>query len=247
MKRLRSIFIIKIVFLLLIFSVFTTDQGLVYGDPTGTPVLARVDVTRMLDDLKLPVYAHLLDAAGDDYALVIAPEAQLDQAGVRYRILDKNARGAKYFIVSMFAPGKRVPGDRLDNVMLDDGQQVIIRSTFKKTAALIESGFDVQRLGDTPIVLAQSPRQLAARTLAVDYDAAIAQLIGQVTQTTVETYAYNLTGENPVDIGGSPYTIMTRHTASGTSIEKATQYVYEYMQGLGLTVSYHDWSDSGYT
>ena len=84
-------------------------------------------------------------------------------------------------------------------------------------------------------------------TLVVTYDAAIDQMIDQVTQNLVDTYVRNLSGENPVNIGGSSYTITTRHTGSGTPITKATQYLYEFMQGLGLTVSYHDWSASGYS
>jgi uncharacterized repeat protein (TIGR02543 family) len=247
MKGLRSIFFIKFVFLLVIFSFFISGQGLVYGDKTGPPVLARVEVKGMLDDLGLPVYAHLQDAAGKDYALVIASQAQLDQAGVQYRILDKNAGEADYFILSMFAPGKRVPTNQLDNVLLDDGQQVIIRSTFKKAAALVESGIDVQRLGDSPMVLDVGPGRSKVQSLAVTYNATIAQMIDQATQSTVQTYINNLTGENPVNIGGSDYTITTRYTGSGTPLEKATQYLYEFMQGLGLTVSYYDWSASGYT
>jgi|GEM_PF-2789445 len=247
MKGLKSIFIIKFAILLLIFSFFTTNQDLVYGDRTGTPVLARVDVVGMLADLGLPVYAHLQDASGMNYALVIASQSQLDQAGVCYRILDKHARGAEYFIVSMFAPGKRVPTEQLANVLLDDGEQVIIRSTSQQAKILVESGFDLQRLDQTPMVLRAPPKQLEAVTLAVEYDVAIDQMINQVTQNMLETYANNLSGENPVNIGGSDYTILTRHTTSGTPIEKATQYVYEFMEDQGLTVSYHNWSDSGYT
>ncbi|NIM17120.1 MAG: M28 family peptidase [Candidatus Aminicenantes bacterium] len=247
MKGKRSIFLVKFVFLLIIFSSFFTGQMLVSGDKTGPPVLARVEVTGMLNDLGLPVYAHLQDGTGQDYALVIAPQTQLDRAGARYRILDKDARKADYFIISMFPANKRVPADQLDNVLLDDGVQVIIRSTFKKVKALVESDFNVQRLDDTPMVLAAAPHQLEISPLAVEYNAAIAQLINQVTQTTVETYVRNLSGENPVNIGGSSYTITTRHTTSGTPIEKATQYVYEFMQGLGLTVSYHNWSELGYS
>jgi uncharacterized repeat protein (TIGR02543 family) len=247
MKGKRSIFLVKFVFLLVIFSSFFTGEVLISGDKTGPQVLARVEVTGMLNDLGLPVYAHLRDGAGQDYALVIAPQAQLDRAGARYRILDNDTRKADYFIISMFPANKRVPVDRLHNVLLDDGVQVIIRSTFKKVKALVESGLNAQRLGDTPLVLAAAPHQLEISPLAVEYNAAIAQLINQVTQTTVETYVKNLSGENPVNIGGSSYTITTRNTASGTPIEKATQYVYEFMQGLGLTVSYHNWSDSGYS
>ena len=246
MKRLRNIVLIKLLFLLVIFSFFTTDQGLVYGDNTGTPVLARVEVARRLDDLRLPVYAHLQDAAGKDYALVIASQEQLDRAGVQYRILDKNSRGAEYFILTMLSRDKRVPVDQLKNVLLDDGEQVIIRSNFRQARNLAESGIEVKWLGHTPMVLAAAPRQETS-VLAVTYDAAIDQMMNQVTQTKVNTYASNLSGENPVTIGGSSYTITTRNTASGTPIDKATQYVYEFMQGYGLAVSYHNWSDSGYT
>ncbi|NIO80978.1 MAG: PKD domain-containing protein [Candidatus Aminicenantes bacterium] len=249
MKGLRSLLIIKFVFLVVIVSFFTTGQGLVYGEKTGTPVLAQVEVEGMLTDLGLPVYAHLQDAAGEDYALVIASQAQLDRAGVRYSILDENARGADYFILTRLSRDKQVPAELLarHNVLLDDGEQVIIRSTFEQAKTLVGPGFEIRLLDRTPMVLAAAPGQFEASISALTYDAVIAQMINQVTQTTVETYVNNLSGENPVNIGGSSYTIATRHTVSGTPIEKATQYVYEFMEGLGLTVSYHNWSDSGYS
>jgi PKD repeat protein len=132
------------------------------------------------------------------------------------------------------------------NVLLDDGEQVIIRSTFQQARTLGELGVEVKWLGHTPMVLDVAPRP-EAYTLAIDYDPVIDGLMSQVTQSKVDTYIRNLSGENPVTIGGSSYTITTRHTASGTPIDKATQYVYEFMEGEGLTVSYHNWSDSGYS
>jgi len=246
MKRLRNIFLIKLVFLLVIFSFFVADPALVYGDKPAARVLARVEVAGSLGDLGLPMYAHLQDAAGMNYALVIASPAQLHQAGVQYRILDKNAQGAEYFILTMLSKNKRVPTDQLENILLDDGEQVITRSDFQQAATLAESGVEVKWLGHTPMVLQAAP-QPAAHTLAIDYDAVINGLINQVTQTKVDTYVRNLSGANPVTIGGSSYTIATRHTASGTPIDKATQYVYEFMQSHGLTVSYHNWSASGYS
>ena len=50
-----------------------------------------------------------------------------------------------------------------------------------------------------------------------------------------------LSGVTPVTIGEAPYTILTRHTYSGEPIQKATQYVGEYLSDLGLTVEYHTW------
>ena len=201
MNCTRSIFFKKFVFLLLIFSFFTTNQGLVYGDKPGIPVLARVEVKGMLNDLGLPVYAHLQDAAGNDYALVIAPKTQLKQAGVQYRILDKNAQGAEYFILSMLSKNKRVPTDQLDNVLLDDGEQVITRSTFQQAATFGDLGVEVKWVGHTPMGLDVAP-QPEASTLALDYDPVIDGLISLVTQSHVDTYVWDLSGENPVTIGG---------------------------------------------
>jgi PKD repeat protein len=146
----------------------------------------------------------------------------------------------------MLSKNKRVPTGQLKNILLDDGEQVIIRSTFQQAATLGDLGVEVKWLGHTPMVLEVTP-QPEASTLAIDYDPVIDGLISQVTQSKVDTYVRNLSGENPVVIGGSSYTITTRHTASGTPVEKATQYVYEFMQGQGLTASYHNWSASGYT
>ncbi|MDQ1353711.1 MAG: family peptidase, partial [Acidobacteriota bacterium] len=100
----------------------------------------------------------------------------------------------------------------------------------------------------TPMVLTPAAvREPVTSAQALTYDAVIAGLIDQVTLAKVETYEKNLSGVNPVTIGGSSYTIATRYNNSGIPISKATQYVYEFMQGLGLAVSYHDWSLSGYT
>lgn len=244
----RSNFFIRFVLLLLFVSFVNTGQELVAGDKTNSRVLARVEVTGMLDDLNLPVYAHLSDAAGREYALVIAPEKQLDRADVQYRILDKHAGKAEYFILSMFAPDQPLQTHGLDNILMDDGEHVIVRGTFKDVEAFVALGIDVQRLNDTPMVLeAVAPPPDISAVTALTYDAAVARMINQVTQSGVNTYINGLTGETPVTVGGSSYTIVSRHTVSGTPIDKATQYVYEFMDGLGLTVSYHNWSRSGYT
>ncbi len=248
MQQLRNMIPIKLIFLLVIFSFFTTGGDLVYGERADAPVLARVEVEGMLNDLGLPVYAHLLDAEGVDYALVIASEAQLDRADVQYRILDKHTGKGEYYILSMFAPGKRVPTERLDNVLLDDGKQVIVRASFREVEAFNAAGLEVEWMDRTPMVLETVPMPSdISRVKALTYDATIAQMMNQVVQAEVDDHVNGLSGEIPVNVGGSSYTIVTRHTSSGTPLEKATQYVYEFMEGLGLTVSYHNWSLSGYS
>ena len=240
-------FLVKFLFLFVMVSLSISGQWLI-SDTPSTPnqqVLARVDVPGMLSDLRLPVYAHMQDVTGEDYALVIASQAQLDQSGAVYRILDYDTKGAEYFIISL---DNRNPIAQLENTLLDDGKQIILRSNPKQAETLSEAGFDIRWLKHSPMVLSV-PRQQeeAAAIQTVAYDSVIAGLMNQVTQTMVQTYDKNLSGANSVTIGGNSYTIATRNTSSGTPISKATQYVYEFMQNQGLTVSYHNWSLGGYS
>jgi PKD repeat protein len=252
MNRKRNIFFSKFLFLFVMISLFTSSQAMLYSERADQHILARVEVTGMLNDLKLPVYAHLQDGAGNDYALVIASQAQLDQSGLAYRILDKNAEGADYYILTMLSGNIQLPLTPMAqlakvNVLLDDGKQIIVRTTSKQAEALVEAGFEIRWLDHTPMVVKAPAQEPISSLSTVNYDSVIAGMINQVSQTTVDTYEKNLSGVNSVLIGGSSYTIATRHTSSGTPISKATQYVYEFMQGKGLTVSYHNWSLSGYS
>jgi hypothetical protein len=73
-------------------------------------------------------------------------------------------------------------------------------------------------------------------------DPLVAAMIGQVESADLVDRLNRLTGEQPVLIGGQPYTILTRHTRSGEPIEKTTQYAFEQLEAAGLSVSYHPWS-----
>lgn len=71
-------------------------------------------------------------------------------------------------------------------------------------------------------------------------------MMAQVTTQTVRQLDGGLSGEWPVIVGGSAYTITSRNTASGEPISKATQFAFEWMQANGLDVEYHTWALGGY-
>ena len=75
-------------------------------------------------------------------------------------------------------------------------------------------------------------------------DPFIAQLLTQVDTTTLAGYVADLSGERAVIIGGEEYTFETRYSYSEGS-EKATQYLYEHYEPLGLDVAYHEYSYDG--
>jgi hypothetical protein len=73
----------------------------------------------------------------------------------------------------------------------------------------------------------------------------IQTMLSQVDQGEVINLTGGLSGEWPVLIDAQPYTITTRHALSGEPIQKATQYLYEYYQDLGLETSYQEFSFGG--
>ena len=208
----------------------------------GNGALARIEVRGPLQEIRLPVYAHLRDATGNDYALVITPVEHLHTAGLVYRTIDTAAIPGTYLLALERRTGAREAASQRFEILLDDGRHIVVRNGPGVSDALAELGFDLQMLPDTPMSLRAAPLPLAT---AITYDSRVAAMVDQVQSNAAYDENGNLSGENPVTIGGSPYTITTRHTGSGTPINMATQYVYERMEAMGLTVSYHDWTACG--
>jgi hypothetical protein len=250
MKQFKTNLRLDLTHLLSIFAIFVSvAEAQDTQNHSETEVLARVEVTGELSQLGLPVYAHLRDAAGQDYALVITSVLQLNEAGVSYVILDSitSHDDDKSYMIAMKATNDaREKAARTVNVLHDDGYHVIARVSESEAEQLALFGFELARLNETPLVLRETT-QLSRAQRAIDYNTDVAEMINSVNQSTVYDYMGNITGEWPVNIGGSDYTITTRYTNSGIPIEMATQYVFEFMQDLGLAVSYHNWTRGPYT
>lgn len=89
----------------------------------------------------------------------------------------------------------------------------------------------------------QTPVHAASE--AAPYNPLIQSMLEQVDPQTLAGYVGDLSGENEVLIGGSPYRILTRYSITTTPLEKATQYGYEHFKSLGLAVSFHSYDLPG--
>ncbi|MBU0704180.1 MAG: hypothetical protein KKC18_09990, partial [Chloroflexi bacterium] len=80
---------------------------------------------------------------------------------------------------------------------------------------------------------------------SIVHDQIVAAIISQVATQTLEYELAGLTGERPVVVAGSPYTIATRNSYYTDPISMATCYAYEQFAGYGLVVTYHNyvWND----
>lgn len=234
--------------LALVVMVIALAPGSAQAEGTPSSVLAQVFFFGNLEALPLPVLAHWRSAVGPEITLVIAPLADLQRCGSPFRVLDAEAQLGAYYLAHrrMDRVGALQP-DLLDigRPLLVDGPRLLVRATQAQAEHLLPLGFELQALGDVPLTLAPAPVTTAA-ALAHD-ETLVGEILAQVLERTLHTSVSGLSGETAVTVGGAPYTIATRYTNSGTPITKATQYVYEQLQALGLSVTYHPWTRSGYS
>lgn len=229
----------------------------VAAETTPDSTLARIDM-RQPDDLHtiaglgIPVYAHLVDAAGQEYVFaLVEPEVEksLAESGLSVQALGRGGREEAYYLISP-RPGQGMDAaqDYVEFLTGDEGQ-AIVRAIPSQAEQLPSLGFEIARLGPNPIAASAS----LARTYetneivlpsAITPNPAIAQMIAQVNAEMLMDYTKKLSGATAAIIGGEPYSILNRNTYGGTPIRKATQYVYEHFSRYGLVPNYHYWYDS---
>jgi hypothetical protein len=224
----------------------------VLAQATETDVLARVDPTFPVTESDLPVHAWLQDATGKEYLLVICPESRLAKSTWSYEILSSDARAEEYVLAAPRSPEAITAAANRYSLLLDDGIRWLLRATPSEVEALAELGFAIQKLSQDPILWQPANGTLATyadRRKGLEPfspDVRIGDMISRVQPADLLALLRRVSGEEAVVTGGDTYPLATRHTGSGTAIQKATQLAYERLQALGLEVRYHSWSRSGY-
>ena len=78
-------------------------------------------------------------------------------------------------------------------------------------------------------------------------DPLVGEMLAQVLPDGVYAFEGSLSGEWPVIVNHAQYRIPSRTTDSGLPIQNATQYVYDHLLALGLSVGFQDWSSGSYS
>jgi len=253
------------IFLILAVLAFITPQSSAYGQArgvSGPDILARVEVKGPIQSIGLPIYASLCDVSGNEYVLVIAPVKQITDTGLSYQVLDDPASPGAYYLALERRKGARQAAAGFFTILHDDGRQLIVKGGPETADKLSGLGFDIKVLPASPMILrspfnimatpakphiSEAPRVFPEQAPEAAYDLRVAIMIDQVSESFLYNETGNLSGVNAVVIGGTPFTITTRYTASGDPVEKAIEYVYERMVSLGFATSYQDWSYEAYS
>jgi hypothetical protein len=215
-------------------------------EPPTTPVLARVDVDTNIETLGIPLYAHLVDAEERRYVLTLDTLPHLDALKRPYQVIDGDATGRRYLVARDRSQGSisRQAAETLP-VLYDDGRRLILRDEPGLDERLSTLGFDLKRLSQTPMIFRPARREMVLE--AITPLPAVRDMLRKVSAGGLRSHTARLGGISPATIGGLPYSITTRHTASGTPIQKAGQYVQEQLKTFGLRVAYQNWSLYGYS
>ena len=193
-------------------------------------------------------YRQVSGAAGNYLlaGLVLPADGTVPDVGVRLQVLDPDTRGATYYLATVLGRGPSPDWAAFGRMLLDDGVYVVLRMGADAAERLAAAGAELAAIPLVPIVVpaAGPPEGAAAAITAVTPTPAVQTIIDQVTSSAVTAYEQELTGLVATTIDGESYTIRTRHTTSGTPIQKATRYAGEHFAARGLTVDYQTWNAS---
>ena len=218
-----------------------------------TPLaMARVDIRDQQELERLAasgvsIYTQFYGTKGKMILLLAAEPtqlAELQRQGYETQVLDANARGAEYYLLHGTAEALQ-QARRSVKILLQVSQQAVMRASTEQVELVNALGIRSMPLHPYRLAAPAPNVQLApAIPDAISPDPFVQEMIDQVSPTTLYQYVGDLSGEWATTIDGAPFTLLTRSTGASTYITKATRYIYEHFQAMGLPPSYHTYTIS---
>ncbi|MCX6032864.1 MAG: M28 family peptidase [Chloroflexi bacterium] len=200
----------------------------------------------------LPVAVHATVPGGERYVVSAAPAVadRFTAAGIAFILLDADTTGKVYYFVDASDAGAAELAASFGRSIFEDDAELLLavpaagEATF--VAALPAHGVRIALLSSValpPDALFPPPASPARAAAA---DPTIAGLLTQVTESGLQSLVADLSGERPVNVGGSPVTFASRYTFAGP-IRSVEQYIYERYVELSLSPAYVWWTYGGYS
>jgi len=253
MKKRRT-FLQHIFSFLLAMLLTFSSVGLSSASPKGDQsMLVRIDLhaadgVETLATLAIPVHARFTDPAGNLSILAFIDNQQLatlEGQRLSVEILDYDLQGKDYFWVQLPTPEAREKLASTGTLLDYFEDQALVAVDPEAVESLFQSGLNLKHLSSEPLpnFEPETPIQI---TSTITPDPRVQSMLDQVTTSMVSDFDGSLSGVTPVTIGGSSYTMVTRHSSNATASTMVTQYAYEQFSDLGLSVAYHNYSHPYY-
>jgi hypothetical protein len=235
----------KLLAVLCLAPLLLSPLGAVAAQPVAPVALVRIDLAgesqlATLAEMDLQVLAQIGATQGEIAVVALADALQqqaLTRLGYSLSVLDSEPAGASYYLVYALAD-ELSRAEQVVPLLLVEGRQAVLRATPEQAARLDELGIGALLLSPHAVIV--SPQRATPQLpTALTPSPVIQRMVDQITSDTLSNYVGQLSGEQSVIINDLPYTILTRYTPTGEPMRKATRFVYEHLQGLGLPVGYH--------
>jgi PKD repeat protein len=243
--------IISTVFAFLL--IFTSSSMGLASPPGEDLALVRIeflspDATDQFSVMGIPVHGRFYDEAGKTSWLAflgLDQRLSLEIQGISITVLDGNTTGKDYFLVKLNTLNASSKFDSVGSVLAVVNDQAIVAVTQDQAEALFNLGYEIEHISRQPILFSDTART-SRFPIAISPNPTIALMFDQVNKTVVSKVDGDLSGEWSVTIGGSPYTISTRHTGNASASTMVTQFAYEQFDSFGLSVEYHNYTHPYY-
>ncbi len=252
MQRLTSNMSHRVVTALCLALLLLSQLGAAVAPPSDATALVRLDLATAdelapLARMGLPIVVQI-GTAQEGFVIAALADArqqqELSELGYSLSVLDAAPQGANYYLLYALPQDLR-QAEAVAPLLIVEGRQALLRATAEQVAQLERLGLGVTLL--TPHSISVAPqREAALLPTSIAPSPVIQGMINQLTSDTLYDYVAKLSGEQSVLVNGEPYTILTRYTPTGQPMQKATRFVYEHFQALGLPVSYHYYNLPGW-
>ncbi|MEI6633946.1 MAG: M28 family peptidase [Chlamydiota bacterium] len=188
-----------------------------------------------------------ITVAGTELVIASCPGAAPSADAVRGAI-EPCGPGEMLYIVTSPGPADLFEIGIRGTIVVGDSHAALVRATAGEAEEIAARGLELRAVLPPPLRggSARKGPARAAKNSFLAWDSRIQEIVDAVTIEEMEIFIGNLTGLNSVTIGGAPYTIETRNSYQTTPIGNATQYCYEYFQGLGLSAAYDGYTWGSY-
>ncbi len=170
---------------------------------------------------------------------------RVPELGFPVSVLDAAPGDTGYYVAFGPPPGHKTFGpirwSDYGDVLLDLGDQALLRTTPARAEQLPEAGAEIARITLDPKPWPAAAAEPEAR-LAITPSADVQAMLSQVSTDTIARTTRQLTGEESVTVDGATTTLYRRSYNSGTPIQQASHFLGEHLAALGMTPEYHVWN-----